>query len=136
MARRRQKNPRVVAVAYSRALKTSAEMLTHVMTSKTTRDVYIRSEDRTPEDVAASRWHRPRRPDEHGDTDPGTWREARRRLIQANGELISADILIRYQMARLGMDSRGVHVGREEALNRLSTADLVFLAETLGPDLR
>lgn len=130
MARRR-KNPRTLIVQRSRALKSAADQVTRLMTMAASRDVHIRSDDRTPEQVEAHIWHRPRRPEEHVDNRPELFLAARRELIEMSHAIYAADLLARYKLATFGRDAAGVHVGVDEALARLGEQDRAWAEREL-----
>jgi hypothetical protein len=130
---RRPRNPRVVATAYARTLKKSAEDLTWALSHAARRDVFIPLEERPADD--RNTWQRPRRPEEHADVRPDVFLDARRRLIRMSHQITETDRLLRYKLATLGCDARGVHVGADVALDALSEDDVWWLNNELGTNL-
>lgn len=130
---RRPRNPRVVATAYSRTLKKSADGLTWALSHAARRDVFIPLDERPADD--RDTWHRPRRPEEHADVRPDVFLDARNRLRRMANDIAATDRLLRYKLATLGCDARGVHVGTDVALAALTEGDRDWLNANLGTDL-
>lgn len=119
----RRKNPRTLLTQRTKDLKLAAEQITRWMTIHAARTVYIPMEDRTEPGV----WQRPRRPKEHVDNRPELWLSAREELVVMASLVREADVLMRYKLAELGYDARGVRIGRRAALERLDAADVANL---------
>jgi hypothetical protein len=119
----RRKNPRTLLIQHTRTLKTSAEQITRLMTLYAARTVWIPREEQTEPGV----WQRPRRPEEHVDNRPLVWLKAREELVDMSRSIQEADLLIRFKLATLGRDARGVDIGAREALSRFSPVEVAVL---------
>jgi len=120
----RHKNPRTLLIQHTRALKSAADTITHVLTFNATRTVWDRPEGSHPH---ASYVSRPRQPKEHVDNRPELWLQARGELIDMSKRIQEADLLLRFKLATLGRDYRGVDIGAREALGRLNQEDVTAL---------